>query len=75
MSIHVQRSQVRATALDAFAGDPRGADLWKLSKRKLMELVLRFGALCGPFRCCGDVTAGHKLALEGLAIMKPAKIV
>lgn len=59
MSIHIMRSQEKARLKGAFAGNEGNACLWDLSKRELIEIALRMGAiLC-------ETTDSYEDALEG----------
>ena len=45
MSIHTDAGMRKAQSLGGFAGKEENRDLWRLPKRELIELALRFCAL------------------------------
>lgn len=44
-SLHTQKAMNKAARMGGMAGDNRAAPLWDLSKRELIEIAMRLGAL------------------------------
>lgn len=44
-SIHTHKSMKKAREMGAFAGDAAALPLWEMSKRELVEVVIRLGGL------------------------------
>lgn len=64
-SLHVWKARKKAVELGGFAGDERAAELWDLSKRELVELVLRLTD-AGMIGDVGEAVTQAKLELETL---------
>ena len=46
MSIHIWRAMAKASKMGGYAGQEKTEDLWKYSKRELVEIALRLGEIC-----------------------------
>ena len=72
-SIHICKAQEKARRLGAWAGIKEAAPLWELSKRELVELAARLGALtCGE---CDNAELGVEAAKVEHRVLKEARIV
>lgn len=72
-SLHSVKSQRKAGRLGAFAGALDTTHLWSLSKRELLEVALRFGALNAGES--DNITAGIKAVDTEIAALRQARII
>ncbi len=73
MSIHIEKSITLADKLGGFAADPAARHLWSMSKRELVEIALRLGALCSGD--CDSVEAGVRVVDHEHAALKRSGII
>jgi len=59
-SLHIDKSIAKARRMGGFAGQSRAMPLWDMSKRELVELTLRLGALAA--RAPDSCAAGAEMA-------------
>ena len=72
-SIHAKNSRNVAIAKGAFAGATCAIDLWDLSKRELIEVALRLGALLEGE--CDNPEVGCKAVIEELQALRESGVV
>jgi hypothetical protein len=73
MSHHIRSSMDKARMMNAWAGEPETFALWSLSKRELVEALLRLGALAAGEG--DDVDAGLARAIEEIDALRDAGII
>ena len=73
MSHHTTKSRAKARSMGGFAGEIEALDLWSLSKRELIEALIRLGALAAGE---GDnMVAGCERAQEEVDALRAAGII
>ena len=73
ISIHVEKAIALAREKAGWAGRPSCRKLWGLSKRELVEVALRLGALNSGY--CDSVSAGRKAVLDELDALRENKVI
>ena len=72
-SIHVTWAIEVSRVKGGWAGRLSVSDLWGLSKRELVEVALRLGALSSGF--CDSVSSGRKAVLDELDALRGNDII
>lgn len=72
-SIHAHRSREVARQLGGFAGADCALPFWEMSKRELIEIALRLGALNSGY--CDNAEAGSEIALEEHRALRASGII